>query len=821
VLALGAPAGQAAPQDPADDPDVEVQPELDRERPVTVGETGETFDAADPARPPETAAADAVAGPGQRTEEPEETGEGIERPPGPAAEEEDRPSFTLPVPEERGGGTVTGSADELETVSEQYVAARGDVRIHYQDVDLAADVIEYDLTTNVATATGDVVVDQGPRRITAESGVFRLDTKTGEFSRATGYVAPDYYFRGETVAKVGDDAYTVTDGMLTSCEGDDPAWSFRLGHARIDVGGYARARDVSMRVKELPVLYTPYIVWPAKTERTSGLLVPEIGYSERRGQELGLAYYQVLGRSFDTTFHVDAYSEGYLGLGNEVRYRPSEGTEGNVVGYLVRDPEAEDDPAAGLDEWRWKIDWYHQTEDLPWGLRGVASYHDFSDFQFFRDFERDFDRNTIRSLESRGFVTGHWGPHSLNVLVNDRETFFGFGTEGERTISQAKVPEAEYRLRPTKLGPLPVYLQALSSLSLLSVDRQRNYNDTYGRFDLFPQLTLPVRAAPWLSLSLSGGGRATWYSDSIFSDADIAGLPPDEQERALTQSRFRGEPLTRAVPFAGAEIVGPSVSRTYDARVGPFARFKHVVEPRVTLSWLGDFDETDRVPNFDEIDNLRRTTGGFGLRSTQSGRWALVNRLLAKPAAEDGGSAREILSFEVAQEVSLDDEQPLQVSSAGVAAREGPISTLLRFSPSLDTSFKAEVDYSGFFSNLVRTSLSGNHRFGRGNAAATWFTRYDSETGEALSDQVRFYGGLDVVRDRLRFETQVNYDLELALFQQQSYVVHWRSQCYALRLEMRDFRAGNRRDTEYFFSFSLKNVGTFVPLTARTTTTLP
>jgi hypothetical protein len=37
---------------------------------------------------------------------------------------------------------------------------------------------------------------------------------------------------------------------------------------------------------------------------------------------------------------------------------------------------------------------------------------------------------------------------------------------------------------------------------------------------------------------------------------------------------------------------------------------------------------------------------------------------------------------------------------------------------------------------------------------------------------------------------------------------------------MRDFRAVNRRDTEYYFTFSLKNVGTLLPLTARSTTAL-
>ena len=251
--------------------------------------------------------------------------------------------------------------------------------------------------------------------------------------------------------KVSDDVYTVENGVFTSCAGDNPSWSFRLGSARVEIEGYARIKNASMRVKKVPVLYTPYIVWPAKTERTSGLLVPEIGYSERKGSELGLAYYQVLGPSWDTTFHVDTYSEGYLGLGDELRYRPSEGTRGIAVGYAVRDPNA--DQEAGIDQWRWKVDWDHVTEDLPWGLRGVLSYHDFSDFQFFRDFERDFDRNTIRTLESHGFVSGDWGPHSLNVLLNEQKTFLApaTATNAERVITQSKLPEVEYRLRPTRL----------------------------------------------------------------------------------------------------------------------------------------------------------------------------------------------------------------------------------------------------------------------------------------------------------------------------------------------------------------------------------
>lgn len=807
-LLLALPAGaQEPPPEPVDEetlPDVQVpeQPTLERSEPETIEEQGPEATAVPPDAEPQSA-------------EPQAAGE-PEAPPEPPDE---RPAFQFPVPEDQGGGTITGRAEELELVREDYAAAIGRVEIHYQDVTLEADRIDLDVATNIVTAVGNVVLDQGPRRITAQQATFDLETKTGEFQHANAFVAPDYYFSGRLVSKVADQEYTVEDGVFTSCEGGSPAWSFRLGRARVEVEGYAHIHHAAMRVKEVPVLYTPYIVWPAKSERTSGFLIPEIGYSERRGAELGLAYYKVLGRSYDTTFHVDTYSEGFVGLGNELRYRPSDGTEGSLIGYAVRDPGAADEP--GLSEWRWKADWIHDTTDLPYGLRGFISYHDFSDFEFFRDFERDFDRNTIRSLESRGFLSGNWGSHSLNVLVLDQETFLGPAVGGNpaRIISQSKLPEIEYRLRPTRLAGLPLYLEALSSVSYLSLDRQRNYNDSYGRVDLFPRLTMPIRTVPWLSASVSAGGRYTFYSDSILSLEELATIP-DEVREAPSFSRFRGESLTRAVPFAGAEIVGPSFTRIFDAEVGGFARFKHVIEPRFTVSYLGEFEEVGNVPFFDEVDELRRTVSGFGLGSTQSGRWAVVNRLLAKPAGE-GASAREILAFEIGQEISFDDDQPLQLAGPGQSAQEGPLQALLRFAPSAATNIKAQVDYSGYLSNLVSTSLSGSHRFERGAAAATWFTRYDPRTGDARADQVRLFLGYDLLPRRLRIDTQVNYDLEQSLLQQQSYILNWTSQCYAARFEMRDFRAGNRRDTEYFFTLSLKNVGTFLPLTARTTALLP
>ncbi len=213
-------------------------------------------------------------------------------------------------------------------------------------------------------------------------------------------------------------------------------------------------------------------------------------------------------------------------------------------------------------------------------------------------------------------------------------------------------------------------------------------------------------------------------------------------------------------------------------------------------------------------------------RSTNVGRFALGQRLLGKPDKEDA-VAREVLFFELARNYSFDDTQPLQVSvlDRTVNTTEGPIEALLRFNPTQRISLKLEADYDTLFSGISSTGLTGNYGFGAGNyLGATWFTRTRPETGQNLSNQVRLNGALAVPFLHLRLEGQVNYDFEQRLLQQQQLVINYTAQCYGLRLEMRDFRAGTgprTRDKDIRFSLTLKNVGTFLDLNSRTSTVEP
>ena len=711
-------------------------------------------------------------------EEADEAEEAGERP----VSELTRITFDIPFPEERGGGRAVGSAETVETAGENVVIAAGGVEFRYRTSLLQAQRLEVDRVTRDVVAEGEVILDQGPSRITGTRIEFNLDSGTGRVENARVFADPDVYFSGQEVLLKGDDVYTIKKGVVTSCLKENPGWSFRTSNARVKLEGFARMRNTTMRVKSLPVFYLPYLVMPAKSERAPGFLFPNFGTSQQRGSYLGLAWFQPFGDSYDATLYLDLYSEDYTGLGTEVRYLPSETTTGRFEGYAIDDPEA--------DETRWKISWDHTSSDLPLGFRGVIRVRDFSDFNFFRDFERDFNNASIRRIESAAFLSGNWGAHSLNILVSENEAFYS----GGNSVIGRQLPEIEYRLRNRQLGSLPIYLDLLGSINYINKEIGDLLDASYSRADLLPQLTVPLSTLPWLSVSVTAGERITWYEDTLNEDA----------------TAFGGGSRTRTYPAANARIVGPSFSRVFDKRIGKFAKFKHIIEPQWGYLYIGEYDEQNRIPRFDEVDVLN---------STHIWGYSFVNRLLAKPQDEErDGGPREILSLAINQGFSLDKARPLQVSSDGMlTSQEGPISAELRFNPSRVMSLEARANYWTLFGNIGSTSLSSSFAIGRHGFGVSWYTRYNVETGEESSDQIRLSANFEILPERLIYGAQVSYDAFLDFVQSTRHGLIFNGQCWGLRLEYSELnRTTGIDDYDIRFALSLKNVGTFLDLTGGT-----
>ena len=352
-----------------------------------------------------------------------------------------------------------------------------------------------------------------------------------------------------------------------------PEWSFSLSEATVTLDDYARMKNVAFRAGSVPILFTPYLVWPTKEDRASGLLVPGIGYSNQRGGFLGLSYYWVTGRSTDlttsstpTSTAPSASAGGPLAAHRRVgrplpglhrarprrhRVRSARAGPGSPSTASAPCPTARSEPTSFKTETRWKLRLDHVADDLPFGFRGVLSIRDYSDEQFLQDFERNFNLSSARQILSQGFLTRNIGTDSLNIRFERSETFYA------STVIQERFPTIEFLHRTAPIGHEPV----LPLARVLALDALRQPRVRASRAGTLR----PLRRASRPVVSLEGDPVA---------HRDVQRRRPvhrlHEVDRPAADASCIDENKTRSYAEAGMSLVGPSFSRIYDLAIGPY-----------------------------------------------------------------------------------------------------------------------------------------------------------------------------------------------------------------------------------------------------------
>jgi LPS-assembly protein len=656
------------------------------------------------------------------------------------------------------------------------------VTIEYQDVKLTARSVHGSLKKKTVVAEGDVTFEQGASRMQGVRLELDLAEKTGVLTDGRMDLEGGLHLQGATLAKVGPRSFTLTDGMVTSCEvceGQDPSWKFKVKSARVTLEEFARLKGVTFSMGGVPLLWMPYLIWPALRDRASGFLIPGLGYNSNRGGYLGMSYYWAISRSADATFSGDFYTKQYYGFGAELRARPSEGTRFEGTYYTIKDPT--------IDSWRWQTQGALVSNDLGPKLRGVVTWLDLSDPNFFQDFNRNFGLSSTRSLKSEGFVTWNPDPFALNLRVS-REEALGYGSG---SVVSERLPTLEASLRPTPFFGQAVFVEASAQGGVLRTDRGEGLpSGTYDRFDLFPKVNVPLSLFPWLSLEGTAGVRITSYGKSLAPDGTT-----------LTDERYNREALSTEV-----SLTGPAFSRLFEGKLGPFTKFKHVIEPRIIWNYLAGRNDFAPTPLFDEID---------ALVPTNVIRYSLLQHLLAK--GNEGGS-REIASFEVARQyfVKLPGEGTA-TGPAPDAQRSSPWDFILRVNATSALNLDVRTTWDSHASQVTASSVTAVLSGAERTLALSLFDSHPvivpAEIDPGASAQLRVSGGMPILPKRLRFDVEANYDLTKGRMLESRSLLTVQAACFKILAEYRDLRTGNVPSRDFRVALTLKNVGSFLDFT--------
>ncbi len=532
------------------------------------------------------------------------------------AQETNETSATAPSP---------AIADEVATPANQ------------DDINFAADKVEYDTNTEIVTATGNVRMNRQGYRLRADQVLW--NRKSGEV-KANGNVA--------STSPNGDAAYgetiTLTDslrdgivenllvvlengGRLAAQSGErredgsmslqyaayspckvvdkdncpkNPSWQVQAVRVDYDpIKKRVKYKGARIELFGLPLIPLPGLAHAVDNVAGSGFLVPSAKFSRSNGLEVEVPYYWRLGDNKDITASITGFTKVAPLVQAKFRSLEDRGAL-EISGYATygsRQSADNNNTTNGNRSFRGYIDAVGRLQfDANWSLSG--SLRAASDRTFLRRYDISRDdrlRNNIsleRIDQKSYFAISGWAIQTLRTGENQKAT-------------PIALPEIDYRLRlqnPILGGKLQLQANSLAIGRIEGQDTQRAF-----------------ASAEWNTQRLTGMGQE--LSFTLLGRGDLY----NSDENADTPTAlYRGESgfKARAIAGAAADIKWPFIGSAFGGT--------QILTPRVQFvgttvssnldvpnedSRSIDLEETNlfsinRFPGYDRFeDNVRMTLG--------------------------------------------------------------------------------------------------------------------------------------------------------------------------------------------------------------------
>ncbi|TBV07701.1 LPS-assembly protein LptD [Phytopseudomonas dryadis] len=315
-----------------------------------------------------------------------------------------RPGMNDTTPMSEAPMFVSARASRYQQ-EEQIATLAGDVVVRQAGMQVEADEANLHQTENRGELVGNVRLRDKGALVVGDRAELQLDNGEAKIDNAE-YVLHQGHVRGSALYAKREETAIIRlkDGTYTSCEPGSNAWHLRGNNVTLNPAtGFGTATNVTLRVKDFPVFYTPYIYFPIDDRRQSGFLPPSFGSSSDNGLTIQTPYYFNLAPNFDATLYPTYMSDRGLLLEGEFRYltRSSEGQLG--AAYL---DDSNDDRKLQSDykDQRWLYSWQHK-QGLDERLLAEVDYTDISDPYYFQDLNTDLGIDAPSYVNQRGTLT--------------------------------------------------------------------------------------------------------------------------------------------------------------------------------------------------------------------------------------------------------------------------------------------------------------------------------------------------------------------------------------------------------------------------------
>lgn len=659
------------------------------------------------------------------------------------------------------------SADSTEAMQETSATLEGEVKMIQGYRQLEADRAMVDRGTSTAELDGNVRLREPGVLIKGDALDMDMDTGNITVSEAS-YVLHKQGIHGHAkqISRLEDKTLEMLDASYSQCEPEDPSWFIEGKRVHIDPKSeVGTARDIVLRVKGVPVFYTPYLQFPVGDKRKSGLLFPSVSSGDSGGIDLTVPYYLNLAENYDMTLTPRFINDRGFMLETELRHLNKYFETTANIAFLADDKGGNDKDNQQLvnegiisngqaSPYKDKDRWLVNVEQRGSGQRWYSNidYTQVSDKDYFRDLDTaSLSVNSVSDLRQRGLFGYRFNNWNVSVKAEKFQTI-------------VNGLESPYKQLPT-LRAVGRYDWGNFSAELINEysqfdhgDKDRNPNRIIGdRARLDYQLSWEHQWA-WGHFRPSVGARALSYQ------LDTINLNPGTNTSPNAAAPMASLDGTLFFERQGS-LFGKNYKQTFEPRLFYFYSEHAEQDDFYNLTANGsdiDFDTADSTAGYSQLFRTSRFIGSDRIDDANQLSVGLTSRFINQRSGEEWlrVSLGQIFYFED-RNVSLNGEFDQQLDDAD-ALRQQLLAQLGSSSISERISARRAIDRlerqigdQSEYALLVNGSISQVLRYGidlswrqyddrlnRGNV----YLRYMDEQARIFNLSYRYnrqYGQLD------------------------------------------------------------------------------
>ncbi|MGE8476879.1 MAG: LPS-assembly protein LptD [Pseudomonas shirazensis] len=299
-----------------------------------------------------------------------------------------RPGMDDTTPKDESPTYINAKVSKYQQ-EQQIATLAGDVVMRQGSMQVEADEANLYQAENRGELKGNVKIRDNGSLVVGDAGQIQLDTGEAQVDNAE-YVMHKSRIRGNALyAKRAENAIIrLKDGTYTTCEPNSNAWQLKGNNITLNPAtGFGTATNVTLRVKDFPVFYTPYIYFPIDDRRQSGFLPPSFSSSSDTGFMLVTPYYFNLAPNYDATLYPRYMAKRGMMVEGEFRYL-TKSSEGQFGGAYLNDESNDREKQTDYQKDRYMINWQHRG-GLDDRLMAEVDYTKISDPFYYQDLESE------------------------------------------------------------------------------------------------------------------------------------------------------------------------------------------------------------------------------------------------------------------------------------------------------------------------------------------------------------------------------------------------------------------------------------------------